>query len=390
MKLIFIVISLLTLSLSLSAKNIITPTKIVKESIKFDDDLDFAWLPMALDRQIESFQNQNLTGSIRLGTAWYPKKRLFDSVILFKEIVEQAQICLINQNLLLREECYVDFNAKINNNFTIYAPTFTSADPEYSRPRPALFTAYYSPDFVGSKVKTDFFKYAIYTTPKDETLRKLTRKQIDFQGKLAGKGYELFYVNDLFGLYLMHIEGGGRVTVFDENQNPTQYYLSYAGKNDQSFKFIGQYMVDQGMITANTTVAQRQYIEQNPDKLEQIFSYCPGYIYFKVTDHPPYGVNNIPLTDNRSIATDLKFYPQKGLISYVVSNRPSLQNGEIINNPFSRFFLDQDTGGAIKGKARADLYFGFGEEAELTANNLKQYGEIYFLIKKDKASVQRY
>lgn len=368
-------------NLAFAKATYITPTKLATEDIRFQDDLDLKGLSLALDRQIDSFKETRLDGTIRLGTVYYPRKYLLESVVDFKALVEKARNCF-GDNFMLVEPCMEVLNQEIKAAFNVYKPSFLSTDPEATRDRPALFTAYYSPDFIGSRVKTDQYKYAIYEMPTDATLRSKTREQIDFDGALEKKGKALFFVDDLFGLYLMHIEGGGRITVTNDDGTMSAYYLSYAGGNGQKFSFINKYMMAQGMITEPSTVAQREYLSGHPEKAREIFSTCPGYIFFKVTENPPLGVNNIPLTDNRSIATDSKMYAQKGLISYVVSKRPVAENNTLKFVEFSRFFLDQDTGGAIKGKARADLYFGFGKEAEVAANNLKQTGEIYFLIRK--------
>lgn len=358
-----------------------TPTKLATETIHFQDDLDLQGLSLSLERQIVAFKATRLDGTIKLGTTSYPRKNLLDSVVEFKALIEKAQNCFAD-NFMMIEPCMQILNQEIKTSFNIYKPSFLATDPEASRDRPALFTAYYSPDFIGSKIKTERYKYAIYALPTDATLRSKTREQIDFEGALEKKGKALFFVDDLFGLYLMHIEGGGRITVTNDDGTTSAYYLSYAGANGQAFFFINKYMVAQGMITDPSTVAQREYLVAHPEQAREIFSSCPGYIFFQITEHPPLGVNNIPLTDNRSIATDSKQYAQKGLISYVVSKRPIEVNNTLKLVDFSRFFLDQDTGGAIKGKARADLYFGFGHEAEVAANNLKQTGEIYFLMKK--------
>jgi membrane-bound lytic murein transglycosylase A len=318
-----------------------------------------------------------------LGSKSYPRKKLLTSVVLFKKIVAETKAC-IDEALVEKPGCMDDFNKKVKESFTVYEPNILSTDAEATRPRPALFTAYYSPDFVGSKTRTEKYRYGIYNLPKEENLRTLTREQIDFDDALEGKGYTMFYVESVYDLYLMHIEGGGRVTVTNEDGTTSAYYLSYAGSNGKTNKFLSKIMVEKGYLSAdnNGTAAQRAYLAAHPEVMREVFRDCPSYIYFKLTDHPPLGVNNIPLTDNRSIATDRTLYAQKGMLAYIVSNRPVNQDGVITNIPFSRFFLDQDTGGAIKGKARADLYFGFGPEAEVAANNLKQYGEIYFLIEK--------
>lgn len=388
MKNILLFIVLVNSYLALAKTVYTTPTKLTNETIKFKDDLDLDGLSLVLDRQIVSFKSSRLEGSIRLGSTYYPRKYLLDSVVEFKALIEKTRNCY-GDNFMLIEPCMDVLNLEIQQAFSVYKPSFTASDPEAGRDRPALFTAYYSPDFVGSRVKTEQYKWAIYSLPSDATLRSKTREQIDFEGALGAKGKPLFWVDDIFGLYLLHIEGGGRVTVSNEDGSVSSYYLSYAGGNGQKFTFINRYMIAQGMITEPSTVAQREYISTHPEKIREIFVTCPGYIFFQVTEHPPLGVNNIPLTDNRSIATDSRLYAQKGLISYVVTKRPILEaNNTLKFVDFSRFFIDQDTGGAIKGKARADIYFGFGKEAEIAANNLKQTGEIYFLIKKMKKPIR--
>jgi membrane-bound lytic murein transglycosylase A len=380
----FLALTFLVYGANLYADDFTTPTKIVKESISFEDDLDFDWLDIALNQQIYKFENSNLTGNIKLGKTNYPRIQLLSSLKLFKDLINEARACILNSPLE-KPGCLADFNQEVTRNFNVYTPDILPTDPEASRPSPALFTAYYSPDFIGSRIRTEKYRYGIYALPSESELRSLTREAIDFDDALEGKGYTLFYVENLFDLYLMHIEGGGRVSVQNEKGVLEAHYLSYAGANGKPLKFVSNIMVEMGLLPPgkNSTTAQRNYLAQHPEKAREIFQKCPSYIFFKITDHPPLGVDNIPLTDNRSIATDRKLYPQKGLISYIVAKRPiQLNDGTIKNIPFSRFFLDQDTGGAIKGKARADLYFGFGPEAEVSANNLTQFGNIYFLMEK--------
>src|SRR5690606_38130368 len=112
------------------------------------------------------------------------------------------------------------------------------------------------------------------------------------------------------------------------------------------------------------------------------FASSPSYIYFKVTQDEPLGVNNIPLTEGRSMATDYRIYKDYGLLQFVQTQKPVLVDEDIVQTDFGRFFISQDTGGAIRGNARADLYFGFGREAEIAASNLKNFGTQTILIKK--------
>src|SRR5690606_5943475 len=120
-------------------------------------------------------------------------------------------------------------------------------------------------------------------------------------------------------------------------------------------------------------------------KEEEVFNVCPSCVYFKESSEEPVGVNNIPLTEGRSVAIDSRIYKTMGLINFVNTVKASHfdENGKLVKVPFSRFFIAQDTGGAIRGNARCDLYFGYGPQAELTAYNMNEMGEQYFLIKKN-------
>lgn len=125
---------------------------------------------------------------------------------------------------------------------------------------------------------------------------------------------------------------------------------------------------------------QRLYLEQNPDRQREVFASCPSYIFFQFTQDEPLGVNNISLTENRSLATDYRIYKDYGFLNFIQAQKPIRQNDRIVMRDFSRFFLNQDTGGAIKGQARSDLYFGYGEYASMVANSLKVLGDQYFLM----------
>ena len=141
-------------------------------------------------------------------------------------------------------------------------------------------------------------------------------------------------------------------------------------------------MVERNWIQEPTLPNQRQFIRAHPALEPQIFSYCPSYVYFKTSEHPPEGSDRVPLTDNRSIATDSSFYRFKGALALVKTKRPKVSEDPVEMMPFSRFVLDQDTGGSIKGKGRVDFYFGEGAYAQLAANSVKQRGELFYLMLK--------
>ncbi len=372
------------LSFTAFAKNRLPTTQRVYQSIDFSDDLNLSNMVKAIDRQLVSFNSQsNLNKQFKLGTLTYKRKRLKDSLILFKALVNETKTCLLTDT---EKNCYSALSQKMNDQFRVYRPMPKKNEPGYATGE-TLFTAYYSPDLHGSKTKTEIFKHAIYKMPKSAELRSLTREQIDFENKLSGKNLEIFYVKEsLYDIWLLHVEGGGRIQVKNEDGTIEYFYLSYAGANGQKFKMLYHYMNAHGMLEeGKTSIAhQREYLENNPEDQKDVMSSCPSYIFFKVTTDEPLGVNNIPLTENRSLATDYRRYKEYGILNFIMGNLPHRveSTDEVILKPFSRFMINQDTGGAIRGNARSDLYFGFGKKAEFTANHLKNLGKQYFLIKK--------
>lgn len=352
----------------------ITPTIRVQQSLSFADDMNFANLDTAIARQLSSYAVQGLAGDIRFGTKIYKKSVLKDSLLLLKELTTAAKKCQETQTEAL---CLEQFNLDVNAKFAIYKPKAEAS---------TKYTSYFSPDVTGSRVQTERFNHAVYSKPKETHLQNFTRVDIDYRGALAGKGYEIFYVEDsYFDLYLLHVQGGGRINIENPDGSKEIKYLSYDGKNSQSFKMIYHYLVAKGYLKPeNASVPnQRKFLQENPDKEEEVFGSCPSYVYFKESMEEPVGLDNIPLTEGRSLAMDSGVYKTTGLINFVKTKKAShIENGQVMKVPFSRFFIGQDTGGAIKGNARCDLYFGYGPQAELTAYNMNEQGEQYFLVKK--------
>lgn len=378
-------VSLLLLgAISAFAEMQTTPTRQVWQSLHFSDDMDLENLELALDRQLENFNRATLTGRIRYGTKVYPRLILKESAEEMRRLARETRSCLrVSTD---KQNCWNGFTASINERFDIFVPVPARGEPGHGSSDTTLFTAYFSPDLVGSRTQSERFKHPIYALPQDTVSRNLSREEIDFDGKLAGRGLELFWVEDsLFDLYILHVEGGGRVHLTHEDGSEEFRFLSYAGKNNKGGRFLSHYMKAKGYITPgnDSMEHQRQFLEQNPNLHREIFSTYEAYIFFKETDTEPLGVNNIPLTEGRSLAIDTRIYTHVGVITFVQAEKAVLNNEGISQKePFSRFFVTQDTGGAIRGNARADLYMGFGRQAAHAASTMKTQGKQYFLIKK--------
>ncbi|MGE3608117.1 MAG: MltA domain-containing protein [Bacteriovoracaceae bacterium] len=359
-----------------------TPTARLNQSLAFADDLQFENLELAINRQLAAYERSPLAGKILFGGRSYPKTILKDSLILFKQLALEAKDCLKSST---PATCLANFNAQINKKFTIYVPIPSKGAFGFRQKAATKFTSYYSPDLSGSRVPTERFKRPIYRMPDNPKEQNYTRVAIDYRGALSGKGYEIFWVEDsFFDLYLLHVQGGGRIKIHNEDGTEEVKYLSYQGKNARPFQMIYKYLLQMNYLQDASIENQRKFLEVHPEKEEEVFASCPSYVYFKESAEEPVGLDSIPLTEGRSLAMDSRIYKTTGIINFVKTLRPSGldANGKVVKSPYSRFYIAQDTGGAIRGAARCDLYAGYGPHAEFVAYNTNDQGEQYFLIKK--------
>lgn len=380
----FFVILSFVVTAAFAQGTIVTPTAKVNQRLSFTDDMAWENMELALTRQIENLaKRSNLNRKIKYGADTYTFNDLKLSAELFLEFIQKYKTCMNDGGG--DSVCSAQMSDAINDRFNIYRPVTKNTEPGHGTQTPSTFTAYYSPDLNGSLVQDADHPYPLYALPASAADRGLSREKIDFDGALAGKGLEIVWIKEsLYDIYLLHVQGGGRVRV-PSPEGEKMYYVSYAGENGLSFKFVYHYMVANNMLPpGNRGVdAQRNYIAANPDKARAIFASNPSYIFFKFTDSEPLGVDNIPLTQGRSMAIDMTVYNHSGAISFVQATRPVKdEEGRTVFQPFSRFFMAQDTGGAIKGNARVDMYFGYGDEAEFTAYNTNVRGKHFFLIRK--------
>nr|VFK37034.1 MAG: membrane-bound lytic murein transglycosylase A [Candidatus Kentron sp. SD]VFK43077.1 MAG: membrane-bound lytic murein transglycosylase A [Candidatus Kentron sp. SD]VFK77730.1 MAG: membrane-bound lytic murein transglycosylase A [Candidatus Kentron sp. SD] len=272
--------------------------------------------------------------------------------------------------------------------------------------RHGLITGYYEPLLEGSRARTEVFRYPIHGRPRDlliidlkalfpDLAGRTLRGRLTDNGRVAPyfsraqiqsrqdplKGNEIAWVNDPVALFFLHIQGSGRIRLRDG----TLLGVGYADRNGHPYVAIGRGLIRTGEIPQEKMSMQaiRDWLWANPQRIEEILNTNPNYIFFAARgerDTDPVGSLGAPLTPGRSIAVDPEFIPL-GLPVWIDTTLPATTDeGE--TSPFRRLLLAQDTGNAIRGGARADVFFGSGRSAAAHAGRMRQQGRLYALLPK--------
>jgi membrane-bound lytic murein transglycosylase A len=267
-----------------------------------------------------------------------------------------------------------------------------------------LITGYYEPTLHGSFTKTARYRYPLYKKPNDlltidlgDRFPELKGERV--RGRLVGNkvvryydrkaisqtpsplaGHELMWVDNPDDAFFLEIQGSGRVLL----ENGQWAGVGYADQNGEPYYAIGQELIKSGELTPETVSLQsiRQWLSDHPDKADQLKNLNRSYVFFTLRDikeENPRGSLNVPLTPERSVAVDRSVIPL-GTPLWISTTLPNQQS-------YQRIVLAQDTGGAIRGPVRADLFFGRGDYAEKMAGEMKQSGQIYALMIKGSNKV---
>jgi membrane-bound lytic murein transglycosylase A len=244
---------------------------------------------------------------------------------------------------------------------------------------PALFTGYYEPVLAGSPIRTARFAWPIYRRPPE--LRDGTvwhdRAAIE-SGILRGRGLEIAWLDDPVEVFFLHIQGSGRIQMPDGST----IRVGYAGRNGHGYRSVGQELVRQGIFNKSQVSAGtiRQWVRANPSAGANLLNYNPSYIFFRklpklTSDQGPIGAMGRPITTMRSVAIDPAHVPLGAPVWVEKSG----------DTPLRRLMIAQDTGGAIKGAQRADIFFGTGRQAGNDAGTVKDGGRMLQLLPIDRA-----
>ena len=358
----------------------------------FADDLDRASLEKAIMNQLQAMFEQELSTPVRLGAFTLTRGRLVETLEAFLEILQ-------------RDLPFEEFNKKISEEFVLYRVGKGKGEN-----KKMLFTGYYRPVIQASPVRTSLYRYPIYQMPEqglrqvkykngiqligthtgikqiresssEKPWRRFTREKIDREGALQGQGLEVAWLKDDLERFFLHIQGSGMLEFPDGSRQG----VGYQGSNQYSYTGIGKLMIRDGVIDISQGSMQgiKKYFIDNPQDISKYLYQNKRYIFFTLSDDGPRGSGGGELVGGRSIATDKSIYPAGGL-AFIRVKQPVLdENNKIVRwQPVSRFVVDQDTGSAIRGPGRADLFFGTGQKAGAKAGHYHERGEVYYLIKR--------
>ena len=306
--------------------------------------------------------------------------------------------------LLQERHSHVGLTRLIYENFDIYRAVGAADSGE------VLVTGYYEPVLNGSLEKRPPYLYPLYTVPSD--LVKLaasgkhpkkvyrmeagkqvpywSRARIEKEGKLHG--HELVFLEDPIDAFILHIQGSGRIRL----PSGAIRGVGYAGDNGLEYSSIGRLLVARGKMSLEEVDMPRiiRYLKDHPDEQEEIFHHNARFIFFQWRDDGgffgssgPVGSIGEHLTAGRSVALDQRCFPA-GALGFLQTKIPAMddQGRPVGMKPFSRFVLNQDSGSAIKGAGRIDIFLGNGASAGHAAGLMKEPGRLYFFVKKKELS----
>ena len=269
------------------------------------------------------------------------------------------------------------------------------------KPASNIVTGYYEPLVQGARKQGGVYQWPLYTVPTDlltidlgKVYPELAGKRV--RGKLEGNrvvpydsrasfetashnSLAIVWVNDPVDNAFLQIQGSGRVQLNDGPEAGKTIRVAYADHNGQPFVSIGKWLVDKGELPLAQASMQgiREWAKRNPKRVSEMLNVNPALVFFKeepITDpeQGPKGAYGVPLMAQRSIAVDTNFVPL-GTPVFLATTQPAS------TQTMNRLVFAQDTGIAIKGAARADFYWGFGESAGALAGRMKQSGQMWVL-----------
>jgi len=326
----------------------------------------------SIDHSLRYLQTGDATAAYRrYPVAEFTRDRVLHSLERFRQLV-------------ISSSSPEEFQAAIRREFVFYQSVGKDGKGN------VLFTAYYEPVHTASRVPTAEYRYPLYRLPPDFASwhhPAPTRVQLEGKDGLLGEksplqGLELLWMRDRLEAFLVQIEGSARFHMTDG----TEMTLDYAGKTDYPYTSVGHELAKDGKLPLNglTLPVMTQYFNQHPSELNNYLPRNRGFVFFKQTyGAPAMGSIGVPVTAERSIATDKSLMPP-GALALIYTRIPFPNpTGQMQYRAVSRYVLDQDAGSAIKGPGRVDYFMGTGDLAGDRAGVTGGNGQLYYLLLKE-------
>jgi membrane-bound lytic murein transglycosylase A len=353
----------------------------------FYDDLELDGLEHSISKSLVYLQRVPADRTYQFGKDRFEAAHLIKSLQYFGDF--------IRTNPSSRE-----LKKFIRSNYIVYQSTGRDQKGE------VLFTGYYEPHLRGRLFRDEEYRYPIYALPNDLIKIDLSafdekyegesivgrytgqtvvpyydRQQIDEEDALVGKAEPLAWVKDPVDVFFLQIQGSGKIFL----DTGVVINVHYHGTNGRPYRSIGRLLIQEQKIPKEEMSMQkiRSYLKAHPEEMAPVLNHNPSYVFFKLESEGPLGYINVLLTPGRSIALDKRIFPPAAL-AYIRTQKPVVNGAGQIESwtDCNRFVLNQDTGGAIRGPGRADLFWGNGPYAEIAAGHLAHKGKLYFLILK--------
>lgn len=271
------------------------------------------------------------------------------------------------------------------------------------------FTGYYEALLKGSFTASDRFSTPLYGRPPELVMVDLGLFRADLAGRrvagtvdngrlvpypsraeieggaLAGRSLEVLWVDSPVDAYFLHVQGSGRVLMPDGSF----IGVGYAAQNGHPNNLIGRHLLRTGAIPREKMSGQaiRAWLAANPDAVREVLNTDPSFVFFRQIDvgGGPFGSANVPLTAGHSLAVDRKHLPLHAPV-WLSASHPDPDDSDAAAVSFTRLMVAQDTGGAITGEIRGDVFWGFGDRAEEIAGRMDHDGRYWLLLPKALAA----
>jgi membrane-bound lytic murein transglycosylase A len=327
----------------------------------------------AIDHSLQYLQTANaIAAYLRYQGTGITRDRVLNSLKRFRD-------------LLLKTNSATELHKAIEREFVFYQSV--GKDTKGG----VLFTAYYEPLYLANRFPTAEYRYPVYRLPADlDSWPKPHPTRLELEGadglqaaKGKLRGLELFWFRDRLEPYLAQIQGSARLQLTDG----TQTTIGYAGNIAYTYKSIGRELANDGKLPLEgmTMPIILNYFQKHPQDLNIYIPRDRSFVFFQENHgNPAQGSINVPVTAERSIATDKSLMPPGALALIRASFPFANANGKMEHQIVSRYVLDQDTGGAIKGAGRVDYFLGTGKLAGERAGVTVSNGQLFYLLLKPR------